>query len=458
MTELRIISDSEYKENMEKCSEHLEMLQLIVECTNSIPEGGSYYKDQSLVVRTDDASINLRKNLMSVARECKKIIEIGFNMGHSALFMLISNPNCKIVCIDDHAHSYTEYCFDYLSYKFPGRLEMLKGKSHDMLNKGGCKITQKNELADCVHIDGCHDYLVANIDFFISYNKVKINGYIIFDDIWLEHLSSLWQGYIRDKLIIPVDCLNCIGEGIGHGIGKITLPKLRICVCSFAFGDEYKRMTKYGRITKINYCKKYGYDFREDEDIYDKSRPPAWSKVNLIQKCLLEGKYDYIVWIDADTHIMNSEKRLEEFIFHYSNDRDIMLTLDITEKINSGVMFIKNTEWASFYFQCLYNQIEFIDHPNWEQEAIIHLYNNDILSCKDYMTVLPSSKQKLFNSYFSNYSPGDFIVHLAGCYRNNVNNGLDEMMNVFCPLKMDHETEEEFEGRMRLIESGLVRV
>jgi hypothetical protein len=51
------------------------------------------------------------------------------------------------------------------------------------------------------------------------------------------------------------------------------------------------------------------------------------------------------------------------------------------------------------------------------------------------------------------YKHGQFLIHLAGCYRNGKSHGLKEMMDIYCPLKMDEETEEEFLKRKNFLKS-----
>ena len=43
----------------------------------------------------------------------------------------------------------------------------------------------------------------------------------------------------------------------------------KICICSLTLGGEYKEITKWGRETKVLYANKHGYDFKDDEDIYE---------------------------------------------------------------------------------------------------------------------------------------------------------------------------------------------
>lgn len=427
-----------YNDVIKRAQPYLAGIKNIVDATGLKPEGSCIYRHGTTEIDTTRDAI--RFNLVTLAQRCNRIIEIGFNMGHSALLMLLANPDCVIDCIDICMHDYTILCFEYLRRQFPNRISLFIGHSHTVLKK------YQRPLADLIHIDGCHDLQIANIDFFLSKGKIKSDGLIVFDDTNFPHLNYLWSGYIRDKHVIPIE----IVPNPFHGIGRLPWGKQKIAVCNLALGAEYKHLVRYGQKGKEIYCQRQMYDWRTDEDVHDSSRPPAWSKVRLILKCLAEHKYDYIVWIDADTHIMNFDAKLEDFIFRLMGSAELMLASD-PERINSGVMFIRCTDWAEKFFQLLYDQTDYINHSNWEQEALIHLIDTNKMDCRSHIKILPPHQQTEFNSYHLMYQPGQFLVHLAGCYRNDTNNGLDIMMNRYCPLKMDEDSDDSYRDRLEFI-------
>jgi len=433
-------------------SRHIANLKLICESTKVLPEGSILYKHNSYEV--DMENINKQKNLSILSRKCSSILEIGFNTGHSALLMLVSNPNCRLHCIDICTHPYVKHCFSYMKINFGDRITLFEGDSHSGLED----LKKKGETFDMTHIDGSKDFCVINIDYFLSRNITK--KYIVMDDTNMPHIEYLWNGYIRDRHFD--DMLRGKSELFPtnrHGIAKLFSCDLKICVASLALGEKYKKIVKYGTKTKEEYCKRHFYDFCNDESVYDTSRPYAWSKIRLIQKCMesnerSQGKdsqmYDYIVWMDADTFVMNPEKKLEVFISDLSQGRDILIAQD-WHMINSGVMFIKNSEWSRKFLDALWDKTEFLNDNNWEQTAIIDMYDKNILDCKNHITVLPMDRQREINAYYCNFKLGDFLIHLAGCFREDNDHGLAEMMNRVCPMKMDEESDAEYEIRQSIV-------
>jgi hypothetical protein len=507
------MDDTEYQNIMEKCKKHLKSLELITKSTKELPEGGCYYDHKSYNI--NPAYIPKQKNIMCLvsgmtgcqskttpseespnasegsAKLPKHILEIGFNMGHSCLFILMVNPECKIHCIDICEHAYTKYCFEYLNNVFPNRITLYQGNSHEGLSVYNPKDDEKPTLC---HIDGCHETNVANIDYFLCKSKCAPEAVIIFDDTWFPNLNSLWEGYVKDGHLEEFVIHPTPEKGHRYGRLKIqkkwesitdknidksdktqddfSLQNKRICVCTLTLGEKYKEAVEQATITKTEYCKRYGYSFRCDEDVHDTTRPPAWSKIKLLQKCLREKEfrnedgetnayvntYDYVVWMDADTLIMNPDKRLDDFIKLYGGDKenpkDIILAQDWT-RLNTGVMFIKNTPWVLDFLDLVYSKTEYIHDPDWDQKSFIVCYENNLLHSQDHIKVLSIYQQREINSYYCMYKFGDFIIHIAGCFRDGVDKGLKEMVERVCPHYMKHDSNDTYNQRMYWLRNSL---
>jgi hypothetical protein len=227
----------------------------------------------------------------------------------------------------------------------------------------------------------------------------------------------------------------------------------KIAICSMSIGDKYREWTKYSRINKIEYCKKYGYDFIEDNSVYDESKPIPWSKLKLILKYIDE--YDYIVWIDADIYIMNKEMCLEEMIKEKQLDKDIMVGSD-WKYMNTGFLSVKNSEFSKKYLEDVFNHTgyenedggQFSRYANWEQGAFINLYDKNHLESQSKIVI---TEPTFVNCYWYNYFPGFFIIHFAGIR----NDSLGHMMHRLSPERKDDDTDESYEARLQWLKVGL---
>jgi hypothetical protein len=224
---------------------------------------------------------------------------------------------------------------------------------------------------------------------------------------------------------------------------------MKIAVCSFVIGDKYKDIVKYGIQTRINYCKKHNYDYIDDQSVYDRSRKIEWSKILIVQKYL--SQYDFLVWIDADTFIMNEDITLESLIEKYlegDNPKDFMYTVG-HQWVNNGVMFVRNTAFMGDFFTEVYNHTDQICS---EQGSLDYLYRTNWKSCQ--MKIVVVQNQKEFNSFWDNYSYGDFIIHFPGCNEpNRPENSLQRMMNMFCPIRMLEDTDHTYKFRMEWLKT-----
>lgn len=289
---------------------------------------------------------------------------------------------------------------------------------------------------------------------FITENK--ISAYLIFPTDLTQN-KIFWKGYIKEGNIreLPKEEELKFNLPLNFSIGKFVRMNIgKILVCSLAIGEEYKKIVEKGILCKKMYCLQHDYDYRDDEDVYDSSRPIAWSKILLLLKYLCNTDYDYIVWLDADTYIMNPDKTIEDIIQECSGGSEILASKDVGE-INTGVMFIKNSRWSRDFFQRVWDSTEFINSADWEQDAFIHLYNSDYNQAKKHVRII--SNQKVFNSFWYQYEPEDFILHFAGCSRYDTFNGLEYYMKQCCPFRLKNETYEQFQKRL-VFQKQLVQV
>ena len=88
-----------------------------------------------------------------------------------------------------------------------------------------------------------------------------------------------------------------------------------IAVVTLADGENYKVVVAPSIENNRKYCEKWGYDFYYFDSSFDPSRHPAWSKILAVEKVMQENpQHKWIMWVDADTLIMNFSTPLEFFI------------------------------------------------------------------------------------------------------------------------------------------------
>ena len=166
---------------------HFSNLLEIIKNSGELLEGNCVYLHNSHI--ESDELIPKQRNLMTLAKHSSSVLEIGFNAGHSALLMLMTNPNLTIKSIDICSHAYTKPCYKYLSSVFPGRIILIEGNSKEALK------TLREPPYDVYHIDGCHSKEVANSDFLLCRKHSKNSSIVVWDDVNFRELGELWESY-----------------------------------------------------------------------------------------------------------------------------------------------------------------------------------------------------------------------------------------------------------------------
>jgi len=226
---------------------------------------------------------------------------------------------------------------------------------------------------------------------------------------------------------------------------------MKIAVCSLYINPWYREIVKYGKKSLEKYCAKHGYDFfYETEEtpggVYDSKRDIPWYKIKLLLK-VMESDYDFVVWNDADSQIINYDITLESILHEHLNDRDVLVSRDWQSILNTGTMFLRNCEYTCTLLSEVWNNTHNFDTSLHEQASLGDLYTRNVLDCQEHITILSLQLQNKFLTYWYCFQPGDcFIVHATRCSHDRI--GFIFTMDMFCTVRMDEETEEQFQDRM----------
>lgn len=205
---------------------------------------------------------------------------------------------------------------------------------------------------------------------------------------------------------------------------------MKIGIVSFAVGREFKKIVRSGIESKKKYCKIQNYDLLDNVlSVMDKKRAPNWAKLPLILKHM--SNYDWLVWIDADTIIMNPTIRLEKFLKEakVTKKHHLLLTRDPRGSINTGMFFVRNSPWSRSFLKKVYQQHIPPNAPWTDQLAFIKLFRKNALQVRNKTQF--EHKTWKFNAYpqeknhmqkrniptVALYHKGDFLVHFAGLHK-----------------------------------------
>jgi predicted O-methyltransferase YrrM len=171
---------------MNDYAHHIPELEAIVRNSGESLEGNCVYQNGTLVplpfLETK------RQNLFLAAQGKRRICEIGFNAGHSALlFLLAAERESTFVFFDLGEHAYTRPCAEYverigMSLKCAD-ITWVYGDSRTTMPRWIQTNPHSLEAFDVVHVDGGHSAECATSDLAFAYLLAKPQGLIIVDDI-----------------------------------------------------------------------------------------------------------------------------------------------------------------------------------------------------------------------------------------------------------------------------------
>jgi hypothetical protein len=186
----------------EEYKTHLDELLKIIKAIGEPLEGNIFYQhlDPNPGHELIEQFLPKRAALAMFAMAHNDIVEIGFNSGFSALLMLTANPNLKLTSVDICEHKYTEPCFDYLASVFPGRIDLVKGDSTQVL----AEVLQSNKNLTGYIIDGGHGVTVAEQDLQNVIQFANKDAVLCFDDSDFVELRLMLNLYMMSGHLAPI--------------------------------------------------------------------------------------------------------------------------------------------------------------------------------------------------------------------------------------------------------------
>ena len=137
-----------------------------------------------------------------------RVMEIGFNAGHSADTFLKHNPTLTLTSFDLGIHAYVTFAKQYIDMKYPNRHTLILGDSTTTVPQH-IQNSNRKQTYDVIFIDGGHSYEIAHADISNCFHLAHAETVVIVDDTifdrnewirrwtegptksWLEHTHSL---------------------------------------------------------------------------------------------------------------------------------------------------------------------------------------------------------------------------------------------------------------------------
>jgi len=181
------------------------------------------------------------------------------------------------------------------------------------------------------------------------------------------------------------------------------------------------------------YADRHGYRLIDGSNMFDKTRPPSWSKIRAVQQAWGKG-CTWVYWMDADMVVMNDHVRLETILPASSTSVEFVGSRDLHRIANAGAWIISNSTWSRSLLDEWWDMRDFIK-PNGlsvsgDNDALVDMLSRKTtLVDAQHIELLPPCHFNSFAVFVQEglepkqawqtepekfYYAGDFVAHAAG--------------------------------------------
>lgn len=144
---------------------------------------------------------------LAAAAGARRIAEIGFNVGFSALAFLESSAHATVVSFELNERRAVLLAKGFIDERYPGRHELVIGDSLETLPRYA---GQRPHVFDLVFVDGGHSKEIADSDIRHACDLARPGGLVIVDDVipwfpWGKGPYAAWNDAVAAGLLEPVE-------------------------------------------------------------------------------------------------------------------------------------------------------------------------------------------------------------------------------------------------------------
>lgn len=200
----------------------LDELNRIVVASGDRMEGGLFYYHREERPRREsvyDYFLGKRINFAAACEASSRMLEIGFNAGHSALLAL--SRGVEYHGVDICQYKFCRPAAEFLKQEFGDQFHFYPGDSLFVLPQ--LRVEQRHLTFDLLHIDGHHALAYCRTDTYNAITMAAPGAWVLIDDTDMEEIRVFYEEQLALGLLkkeIPPGWV----DNPHHGIGKLVWP------------------------------------------------------------------------------------------------------------------------------------------------------------------------------------------------------------------------------------------
>ena len=175
------------------------------------------------------------------------------------------------------------------------------------------------------------------------------------------------------------------------------------------------------------YARRHGYEALVFTDRIFASGDVQHGKLALLLSLLGSGLYEWLMWMDCDSVIINGAKSIESIIARYEQPATNLIITEELLGLSSANFLIKNTAWSIDFLQKAFdicaNQLPLFG----DQDGIIVASMYPSLELDSHITVIPQNEINAYDALNAHhmgidaYSKEDLLVTFPQCRESSCN-------------------------------------
>lgn len=145
----------------------------------------------------------------------KKILEIGFNAGHSSELFLSATDCEKLVSFDINIHPYVSVGAEFIKKKFGDRFTLISGDSRKQVPQYAA--SHNNETFDLIFIDGGHSFNCCLSDI-LNCRQLAHKDTLLWIDDYVAEVKAAVDNCVEKGWIELLTCKETIDSTGGYRI------------------------------------------------------------------------------------------------------------------------------------------------------------------------------------------------------------------------------------------------